>query len=173
MHALLYSLLGLAPLVSRPLISQQTSTLVASRRHLFGAAALAATVCLQHPFAAQASGKALSILAHDRPTHMRAPCSRCVYLTSAAPWHDHISSGAGGGLIEAAISADPLSTRLRQAREGIAQISSKAQLGEWDEVRQAVSFTLPFLSLKGALSPTGGNQSQSPLCVRHMLPCEQ
>jgi hypothetical protein len=29
-------------------------------------------------------------------------------------------------------------------------VSAKAQLGDWDAVRQAVSFTLPFLSLKGA-----------------------
>lgn len=40
-------------------------------------------------------------------------------------------------------------TRLKQSREGISQISAKAQAGDWDAVRQAVSFTLPFLSVKG------------------------
>lgn len=90
------------------------------------------------------------------------------------------TSRLGGGLIEAATSSDPLSTRLRQAREGIAQVSAKAQLGDWDAVRQAVSFTLPFLSLKGASHArhcaeitakiwTGQRRRPRLLCLRHLL----
>ena len=80
----------------------------------------------------------------------RRQCLALSAAVAAAGLRAPLAALAGGGLLEAATSADPLVTRLQQARGGIGGIPAQVRGGDWDAVRKAVGFVLPFLSFKGA-----------------------
>jgi len=82
------------------------------------------------------------------PALPRRACLAAAAAT-AAGLHAPPAIAIGESLMEAAVSADPLIVRLKQAREGIAAVPLQADSGDWAAVRKTVSFTLPFLTLKG------------------------